>query len=970
MNVSKINSNLKIKIFAAFALLSLLVSGILLAVSYENLKGRLRDDIRFVVDAEPHPELIAPLVEDDFYTDKFGTQLSGYAPFFDADGQRAGIVGVDISADNIIASERRFLFVALMVFLSMAPLLLLASWFLSRRLSAVAFKATAALRESEKKYRKIVEASRDGYLVCKGNGEIMMANASYAEMLGYSVEELKELNWIEFTPEKWREEELKTQGKSLLERGYTDLYQKEYTHRDGHVFPVEVQAYVLEEKEDFDLSIMGAFVRDITERNLAERYQNLSVEVLSILNEGEAFQVTIRRILDVLKQKTGCDAVGVRLERGEDFPYFLQDGFPTDFLLTENSLMTHDSGGGVCRNADGSVCLECTCGLVLSGKTDPSDPLFTEGGSCWMNNSISLLDLPEADDPRAHPRNECIHHGYASVALIPISAGGKIAGLLQLNGRKKGLFSLSAIQILEGIAKHIGDALQRKEEAAERMRLMAAVEQLGEVVVITDLNAKIEYVNPAFETVTGYTSEEAIGQNISILESGEHDGAFYNAMWETLRRGEAWSGQFINKKKDGEFYTEDATISPVFDATGQTVNYVAVKRDVTQELNLEEQFRQAQKMQSIGQLVAGIAHDFNNLMQVINGYADIARKRLPSDHEVGENIDQIRKAGDQAKNLVKQLLAFSRQQVIDPVDLDLNEVIKNSWKMLRHMIGEHIHFEFNAGEKLGTVFADRGQIEQVLMNLCVNARDAMPNGGMLTVQTEEMAISPDDLKTHAWAQPGDYILLSVRDTGCGMNEKTLKLVFEPFFTTKEVGEGAGLGLSTVYGILKQSEGNIDAESEPGEGATFRIYLPVSKPLLEETVDAISESGAFVDGGIETLLVAEDEEVVLKLATQILSEAGYTVLAAKDGEEAVQVFEEHADEIDCVMMDVLMPRMSGKDAIEKMLQKRPSLRHLFVTGYSPYAGHADFIKETGEHLLGKPYNPDALLQKIRSVLDED
>ncbi len=591
--------------------------------------------------------LAAPLVENDFYTDKFGTQLSGYAPFFGADGKRAGIVGVDISADNIVASERRFLFAALMVFLLMVPLLLLASWLLSRRLLNVEIKAEA-----------------------------------------------------------------------------------------------------------------------------------------------------------------------------------------------------------------------------------------------------------------------------------------------------------------------------------ERVRLMAAIEQSAETVVITDLDAKIEYVNPAFEKITGYSLDEAIGQNPRILHSGTHDVAFYKAMWETLLRGEAWHGQFINKKKDGSFYTEDATISPVSNATGQTVNYVAVKRDVTDELNMEEQFRQAQKMQSIGQLVAGIAHDFNNLMQVINGYADIARKKLPPEHAAVESIAQIKKAGDQAKNLVKKLLAFSRQQVIDPVDLDLNDLIKHSWKMLRHMIGEHIEFEFNAEENLGTVFADRAQIEQVLMNLFVNARDAMPNGGTLSVQTERLTIDPDDLKTHTWAQTGDYVLLSVRDTGCGMDKETCRRIFEPFFTTKDVGEGTGLGLSTVHGILKQNEGHVDVFSELGEGTTFRMYLPVSNPLSKETLGSLSEAVSSVEDGVETLLIAEDEEGVLALATQILSEAGYTILTAKDGEEAVRVFEEHADEIDCVIMDVVMPRMGGKEAMEKILKKRPSLRHLFVTGYSLDAGHTGFVRKAGKHLLGKPYEPNALLQKIRAVLDED
>ncbi len=363
-------------------------------------------------------------------------------------------------------------------------------------------------------------------------------------------------------------------------------------------------------------------------------------------------------------------------------------------------------------------------------------------------------------------------------------------------------------------------ALRKQATAAlikERLRIksiLSAIEQSAETIVITNTQGLIEYANPAFEKTTGYTVNEAIGKNPRILKSGTHDTAFYKTMWKTLLNGETWSGRFINKKKNGTLYTEDATISPVFDIAGEPVNYVAAKRDITEDLNMEEQFRQAQKMQSIGQLVAGIAHDFNNLMHVINGYAEMAQKKLHPEHAAGKNITQIRKAGEQAANLVKQLLTFSRQQVIEPIELDINELIKSSWKMIRHMIGENIQFEFTAGKDLGSIYVDKGQMQQVLMNLCINARDAMPDGGTLSMKTE--------------TRPGNHILLSIHDTGCGMGEETLKKAFEPFFTTKEIGKGTGLGLSTVYGIIKQNKGRIEVTSNLGEGTTFKLHLPRTK----------------------------------------------------------------------------------------------------------------------------------------------
>jgi PAS domain S-box-containing protein len=512
------------------------------------------------------------------------------------------------------------------------------------------------------------------------------------------------------------------------------------------------------------------------------------------------------------------------------------------------------------------------------------------------------------------------------------------------------------------------DITERKHAEAEKYRLLAAINQAAEIIVITDVDGIIEYVNPAFEQTTGYTREEALGQKPSILQSGEQDEAFYQEIWIHLLKGETWSGRFVNRKKDATLYTEDATISPVKNSTGEIVNYVAVKRDVTDELNRDEQLRQSQKMESIGQLVGGVAHDFNNILQIINGCSEIALQQLASDHSSASNIREVLKAGGNAQKLVKQLLAFSRQEVIDPEEFDLNSEILSGQKMLSRIIGEHIQFQFVSGKGVGKVFLDKGQINQVLMNLCVNARDAMPYGGDLTIETNDIQIGSDDLKAHGVVRPGRYVLLSVSDTGCGMDKETCEKIFDPFFTTKEVGEGTGLGLSTVYGIIQQNRGHISVYSEQGKGSVFKIYLPVS--ARSANTDLFPEEHAPPEGGRETILVAEDDQTILKLAAQVLTRSGYTVLTASDGVEALQVFEEHSQVIDLVVTDVVMPRMGGKEVIEQMLKKRPALHHLFVSGYSQDAGHTDFIKEKGRHLLSKPYSSDVLLKTIRDILDEE
>lgn len=509
------------------------------------------------------------------------------------------------------------------------------------------------------------------------------------------------------------------------------------------------------------------------------------------------------------------------------------------------------------------------------------------------------------------------------------------------------------------------DITEKKRGEEERERLMAAIEQAAETIVITDSEGAIQYTNPVFERTTGYTREEAAGQNPRILKSSEHDDAFYKDMWDTLTRGETWSGRIVNKKKNGALYTVEATISPVRDASGKTVNYVAVKHDITHEVELMAQLRQSQKMEAVGQLAGGIAHDFNNLLQAILGYGDMALDDAEADSPVRVSVEEMMKAGNRAKTLVSQLLAFSRRQVLDMKDVNLNDLIADLMKILRRVIGEHITLGAISGHDLETVHADPGQIEQILINLCVNARDAMGESGKITIETENVQIDKSFCMNHAWAKPGRYVMLSVTDTGCGMDKEMLGKVFEPFFTTKEVGKGTGLGLATVYGLVKQHKGMVHVYSEVGKGTTFKVYLPLAERSVAAVDDKIESP---VYGGAETILLAEDDEMILNLTRTILEHAGYTVLIARDGEEALRVFEEHADEIDMALLDVIMPKLGGKAAYEHLRKAKPTLRFLFASGYSMHAIHTNFVLDEGLALIQKPSLRNDLLRKIREVLD--
>ena len=514
----------------------------------------------------------------------------------------------------------------------------------------------------------------------------------------------------------------------------------------------------------------------------------------------------------------------------------------------------------------------------------------------------------------------------------------------------------------------IQDVTERKRTEAELRKLAIVAEQAAEMIVLTDANGTIEYVNPAFEQVTGYTREEAIGQNPRILKSGKHHEDFYRGLWETITAGGTWRGRFTNKKKDGTLYEERAVISPIHgDEAGAIVGFVAVNEDITEESRLEAQLRQSQKMEAIGRLAGGVAHDFNNVLQAIVGYAYAIRQDLSPDDGHYEDLSEILGAADRAAGLTRQLLAFSRRQVLQKRDLDLNELLGNLMKMLGRVLGEDIQLDLVQGHRLGTVHADPGQMEQVLMNLCVNARDAMPQGGRIAIETENVVINGEYVKLHPWARQGRYMLLSVADTGEGIPQDVQEHIFEPFFTTKGEGEGTGLGLATIYGIVKQHDGYIHVYSEVGSGTTFKVYLPVVERRAVHTGTKIER---VVIGGSETILLAEDDEKVRRMTTRLLEGAGYKVVAVSDGDEAVSVFGKEQERIDLVVSDVIMPGLGGRALYEKLKAIKADTPVLFCSGYSSGKFDSEFFETENIQLLQKPYGPDDLLRWVRKLLDKE
>ncbi len=509
---------------------------------------------------------------------------------------------------------------------------------------------------------------------------------------------------------------------------------------------------------------------------------------------------------------------------------------------------------------------------------------------------------------------------------------------------------------------NVRDITERKRSADRDARLMYAVEQAGESIVMTDLRARIVYVNPVFERTSGWKSEEAVGRTARILRTGTPGDRVFRRMWEALTRGETWAGRFVSRRKDGVLVEHEATVSPVRDGGGAVVNYVAVSRDITRERTLERQTFLAQRMEAVARLAGGVAHEFNNLLGVIMGYAEIVHAKLSGTDPLKSKVARILSAAELAADLTRQLLAFGRKQVLQPGLVDINEIVSGAEATLRKALGERSELVTVLEPALGNVTADRYQIEQLLMKLVVNAREAMPSGGRVIIEARAVDLDTAYAAAHPPTQPGPYVLLAVADTGVGMDAATQARIFEPFFSTKEMGRGTGLGLSTVYGFVKQSDGYIWVESAAGTGTAFRIYLPRVDELPRLVPEEAAPSHAH-----GTVLLVEDEASLRALLRETLEEGGYSVLEARDGAEALTIAAAHAGPIQIMVTDVMMPGLSGPKLAELVARTRPDMKVLFISGYSGESAPGHGLSGPGRTFLSKPFSPDLLLHKLRESL---
>jgi PAS domain S-box-containing protein len=531
---------------------------------------------------------------------------------------------------------------------------------------------------------------------------------------------------------------------------------------------------------------------------------------------------------------------------------------------------------------------------------------------------------------------------------------GTLAALYDENGQVKGFAKITR----DLTAKRRNDEL-----------LQSVLNHTLDGIIGIDERGTISMINRAGETLFGRSGSEVVGQNVKVLMPepyhAEHDGYLANYQ----RTGEAKiigiGREVQGLRKDGSTFPLDLAVTE-FQLDNQRY-FVGIVRDISDRKKLENQLHQSQKMEAFGQLAGGVSHDFNNLLTVILGYSDMLLAKLPADDPKTRMVGQIHRAGERAASLTRQLLAFSRQQVLETKVLDLNAIVADIEKMLRRLIGEDVQISIVLAPEISAVKVDAGQIEQVIINLAVNARDAMPQGGKLTIETKNADLDEFYAKTHVEARPGRFVMLAISDTGGGMTPEVKARIFEPFFTTKGVGQGTGLGLAVVHGIVKQSGGNVDVYSEAGIGTTFRIYLPG----VEQPAAALPGSAPEAPTqGQETILLVEDEDNVRDLATVVLEGCGYRVFTAPEGLAALQLMATCREAIDLLVTDVVMPQMGGRKLAETLLAEHPELRVLFMSGYTDDAVVRHGVLQANANFLQKPFTPTSLARKVREVLDHE
>jgi len=762
-------------------------------------------------------------------------------------------------------------------------------------------RAGAAVRESERRYRALLDNVNLVAVGLDERGRVNYANPFLLSLTGYTREEIIGREWFDlFVPERFRPA-VDVVFAELLEREFHPHYENPILTKSGEERLIAWNNTVL---RDADGRVCGTMSigEDITERKRAEE---------ALRESEERFRNLMHHLPGVSVQGYGTDGTVFYWNKASEdvYGYSAEEAIGRDLgdLIIPPDVMPHF------RNA-----LELGRRVTQSGEFQPAGELM----------------------------------------------------LLHKDGRLVPVYSIHTAVCVEGKAPLLFcidvDLSERKRAEAERLRLAMAVEQAAEAVVIRDADRVIRYVNPAFERMTGYARDEVVGADPRAFRGGVHDDAFFDEVWATVARDGVWTGRITNRRKDGALVETEATVSAVRDASGAITNYVSLKRDITREVQLEEQLRQAAKMEAIGQLAGGIAHDFNNLLAGILGYATVITEETDAGSPTHSAAATIARTTRRAADLAQQLLGFARRGKFRNEPIDLHRTVDDVIHLLRRTIDKRIAISSHFAPEQVVVLGDPGQMEQVFLNLGLNARDAMATGGELTFEARVVDVAEDDPTKDPAAPPGRYVMVSVADTGHGIAEGIRDRIFEPFFTTKEPGEGTGMGLATVYGIVTNHGGWVRVESEPGHGATFTVALP----LAEEGTPAPAEGEAAAPiSGSGRILVVDDEEVVRQTLCRMLGLLGYETADAADGAEAVARYQEPGRDFDLVIVDLVMPKMDGWQCCRALREIDPDVHLIVSTGYGAGGAAEQALAEGVAGFLQKPYRLARLAEVVANAMSE-
>ena len=805
-------------------------------------------------------------------------------------------------------------------------------------------KAEEALQNAEVRYRTLFEQSPAGILVIDPE---TTAHVEFNEMayrqLGYTREEFSRLRISDYEALEKPEDTKRRMEKILLE-GRIDFETKHRT-KDGRIRDVEATVLAF---PFYGRTLFYAMYRDITERKRTQDeikfLQTMTFAAHEALDFKSAIEVALRNICE----STGWTYGEAWIPRADGT---CLEQSPVWFSRPEQ----HD----VCKSMRRFSTF--TPGVGLPGKA-------------WVSKHAEWLEDVSVNGAMFLRSDEAREIGFRSGLALPIVDNNEVLAVLvflMLESRQE---DKRFIDIVLAVATQLGSVIRRKQAEESVRKLMSAMEQTDEIIIMTDIDATITYVNPAFRKVYGYSEAEVLGRNPRMLKSGLWSAEQYALLWRQILAGETFRAEMVNKSKDGRLIPIESSVSPVMNPDGTLAGYIAVQEDISERRKseeerkeLERQLYQIQKMESIGTLAGGIAHDFNNILGIILGHASILQQVLSDPQKLSQSINAITSAVQRGAGLVRQILTFARKTEISFAAVSVNEAIRDLIKMLGQTFPKTISLSLQLDHDLPLIIADQTQIHQSLLNLCVNARDAMPHGGTLTFKTG--TLRDKDLQDRFPDAPErSYVFVSVSDTGVGMDETTRDRAFEPFFTTKEKGKGTGLGLAVVFGVVTGHNGFIDLKSEIGAGSTFTLYFPSSEGETDFG-DRSELKRRDIRGGTETILVVEDEVLLQDLVKSMLEVKGYHVLTASDGEEAVRVYRDQRNSIAAVLSDMGLPKLAGWEAYLKMKEINPAVKVIFASGYLEPNVRSEIFKAGVKDFIQKPYDTNDILLKIRNVIDK-